>query len=173
MPTPTRKTSPAPVAAASAAAARPTPSHVGYLLVRAAAAFRAATASALQPLQISPLAFGLLNQVVLQPAQTQAQLGSALRIDRTTMVALLDRLTAATWIERAPDPSDRRVYRISATRRGAALHARAAAAVLQVEQRFLARLDSAQVTAFVDALTHVAHADDGADDGADDATPGA
>ncbi|MGV3520703.1 MarR family winged helix-turn-helix transcriptional regulator [Luteitalea sp.] len=117
------------------ASARPTSAFVGHLLVKAAMRVRAATAAALGPLQLTPQEFGLLNQVVTAPALTQVQLGSLLGIDRTTVVAMLDRLMAQGWIERAVDAGDRRVHRIVGTPAGADVHARAAAAPVRARRR--------------------------------------
>jgi DNA-binding MarR family transcriptional regulator len=131
---------------------RPTPTFLGYLLVKAALRVREATVAALQPLQLSPQEFGLLNQVIAQPALTQAQLGGLLGIDRTTVVAMLDKLMDSGWIVRSADTRDRRVHRISGTSKGLALHAEALAAVLAVERAFLDRLDVGQSAALVKAL---------------------
>jgi DNA-binding MarR family transcriptional regulator len=138
--------------------ARPTQDFVGYLLVKAAARLRAATAVALAPLQLAPQEFGLLNQLIMQPALTQAQLGGLLGIDRTTIVALLDRQAAMGWIERSPDASDRRVYRISSTSKGRALHAKALAEVVRVESQLLDCLNPAQTTALQSALAALCQA---------------
>lgn len=124
--------------------ARPTDSYLGYQLVKAALRIRACTAQALAPLQLSPQDFGLLNQVVAQPGLTQAQLGSRLGIDRTTVVAMLDRLMDSGWIERVADPNDRRIYRIAATASGRQTHCRAQRVVMEAEAEFTAPLGKAQ-----------------------------
>jgi DNA-binding MarR family transcriptional regulator len=155
MPTKVKTRSITGAAAAPVAASRPTHDFIGYLLVQAAMRVRAATAAALLPLQLSPQEFGLLNQVLVQPALTQAQLGSLLGIDRTTIVAMLDRLMASAWIERSADATDRRVYRISGTTKGRALHAKAVAAVMNVERQFLSRLDAGQTASLVAALARI------------------
>jgi DNA-binding MarR family transcriptional regulator len=140
---------------ATRSAGRPTAAFAGFLLVKAALGIRSATASALRPLGLSPQEFGLLNQVIVEPALSQARLGMLLDIDRTTIVSMLDRLSDAGLIERSPDPDDRRVYRIHGTRKGAALHGKATSVVLEVESKFLQRLDGARVAAFVGALTRL------------------
>lgn len=144
-----------PVEGASAAAA---PDYLGYLLMQAATRFRAATAQALLPLRLSPQEFGLLNRAVTHPGLTQAQLGALHGIDRTTTVSLLDRLAGERLVERAPDPDDRRVFRIHATRRGLQVHERAAAVVRQVENDHLSHLDAGQRAALAAGLQRIAEA---------------
>jgi DNA-binding MarR family transcriptional regulator len=131
---------------------RSTPDHLGHQLMGLAMRFRGDCEQALAPLGLAPREFGLLNQVVLQPGLAQAHIGQALRIDRTTMVAMVDRLAAAGWLERQPDPSDRRAYRLVATTAGRQLHRRAAALVEAAERSLLAPLDAAQEAALRAAL---------------------
>lgn len=133
-------------------AARDTASFLGHQLVQAAWRLRESTAAALQRTGLAPREFGLLNQVVADGGANQAQLGRRLLIDRTTMVAMVDRLCERGLVERTADPVDRRVYRIAPTAAGRALHERAMAAVLATEREFLAPLSAAQVEALRRAL---------------------
>lgn len=131
---------------------RPTEGFLGHLLVGAAMRLRVGTAQALSSLEVSPREFGLMNQIVVEPQMTQAQIGERLGIDRTTIVAMLDRLVAMGWIERLADPNDRRVYRLVPTAAGAAAHRQAATAVLDVERRFLAPLGATEAARLTNAL---------------------
>jgi DNA-binding MarR family transcriptional regulator len=51
---------------------------------------------------------------------TQAALGEALRIDRTTMVALIDELEARGYVQRKRHPDDRRAFLVHPTKAGLA-----------------------------------------------------
>lgn len=123
---------------------RETKEYLGHLMLGAAFRLREATTQALAGLELTPREFGLLNQVILEPLLTQAQLGERLGIDRTTMVLMVDRLVVTGWLERKADPDDRRVYRIAATPDGATQHLQAVAVVVAAENSFLSPLDSAQ-----------------------------
>jgi MarR family transcriptional regulator, transcriptional regulator for hemolysin len=132
--------------------ARENRAYLGHLLVHAASRLREQTASALAALDISPREFGLLNQVAAHKAQTQAQLGAVLGIDRTTIMIMLDRFSALGWIERCADPLDRRVHRISCTGSGQSVHRQARKAVDMVEREFLKPLSSEQALELATAL---------------------
>ena len=49
---------------------------------------------------------------------SQQAVGELLRIDRTTMVAIVDELERAGFASRQPDPRDRRAYRLQLTDSG-------------------------------------------------------
>ena len=123
---------------------RTTREYLGHVFVGAAARLREAMAEALAELKLTPREFGLLNQAVIDPLLTQAQLGAYLGIDRTTMVAMVDRLVATGWLQRKADTGDRRVYRIEATPEGAKHHLLAVSAVLAAEKAFLKPLSQEQ-----------------------------
>ena len=123
---------------------RATPAYIGHQLVGLAMRFRADCEQALKHLDLQPREFGLLNEVVVHEGQTQAQIGQRLGIDRTTMVAMVDRLAAADWLERTPDPRDRRAYRLVVTAKGLQLHLAAAEIMVAAEERLLHPLSTAQ-----------------------------
>lgn len=127
---------------------RATEEHLGFLLMRLALAVRAQTEARLTPLSLTPREFGLLNLIGVEPDLTQIQIAQRLEIDRTTMVAMIDRLEARGFAMRRQDADDRRVHRISLTAKGRSAHQRAVDAVAEVEQRFLKALskdDSAEL----------------------------
>ncbi len=71
---------------------------------------------------------------------SQQSLGAKQGIDRTTMVAVVDELERAGYVERRRDPSDRRAYSLQATAKGRRVLARAGEATEQAEAEFLAPL---------------------------------
>ncbi len=56
---------------------------------------------------------------------TQQELAERLLVTKGDVVGLIDRVSAAGWVERRPDPDDRRVNRLSLTDRGRTLLAQA------------------------------------------------
>jgi DNA-binding MarR family transcriptional regulator len=137
---------------------RTTREYLGHVFVGAAARLREATAQALAEHKLTPREFGLLNQAVIDPLLTQAQLGAYLGIDRTTMVAMVDRLVATGWLQRKADADDRRVYRIEATTEGAKNHLLAVAEVLAAEKLFLKPLSHEQSQVLTLALAQLQNA---------------
>lgn len=79
----------------------------------------------------------------------QARLSERTRIDRATLVALLNELESRDLAVRAPDPADRRAHAVSITDKGFALLARAAE--LEAQDDFFAALTARERDAF-DAL---------------------
>ena len=134
---------------------RATKDYLGHLMLGAALKLRDATAAGLAGLNLSPREFGLLNQGVTEPLLTQAQLGECLGIDRTTMVAMVDRLVTLGWLQRQPDAGDRRIYRIEPTAEGAKQHRQAMAAVLAAEHSFLKPLTKAQTESLSQTLSQL------------------
>jgi DNA-binding MarR family transcriptional regulator len=57
----------------------------------------------------------VLIRLALQEGSNQAELAQALDIEPITLVRLLDRLEEAGFIERRPDPNDRRAYVLTLT----------------------------------------------------------
>lgn len=63
----------------------------------------------------------VLNAVCRCPGFIQHQLAAVMQIEGPTLTRHLDRMEAAGLIERSRDPSDRRILRVTATSKGAAL----------------------------------------------------
>ena len=78
--------------------------------------------------------------IVDNPGLRHSELASALDIKRSNMVAILDDLEASGWVVRQRDPSDRRVFTLSATASGLKVCRRALAVDTKHESRLLACL---------------------------------
>src|SRR5438132_11140200 len=100
--------------------------RVGQLLVGAAGAAQALATERLEPLGLSPRAWGVLSTLVESGPQTQIELATATATDRTAMVYLLDELEGRELVERMANPDDRRSYLIHLKRQGIALQRKAA-----------------------------------------------
>jgi DNA-binding MarR family transcriptional regulator len=59
--------------------------------------------------------WAVLAYLARSEGTSQAALAEMLEIEPITLVRLLDRLESAGWVERRPDPSDRRVRRLYLT----------------------------------------------------------
>jgi MarR family transcriptional regulator, lower aerobic nicotinate degradation pathway regulator len=113
------------------------------LLGRAHQAHRGITQRALAPLGLGPKGLGALSLLVQEGPLSQQRLGEKQGVDRTTMVAVVDELERAGFVERRRDPSDRRAYSLRATAEGRQVLPRAGDAAQRAEDEFLAPLPTA------------------------------
>jgi DNA-binding MarR family transcriptional regulator len=91
---------------------------LGYHLRKAQQAMFKSFAAALDGEEISPGQLGVLLMVAANAGVNQTRVGAAMGIDRSTLVAVLDRLETRDLIERAPSPTDRRSHALMLTARG-------------------------------------------------------
>jgi MarR family transcriptional regulator, lower aerobic nicotinate degradation pathway regulator len=117
--------------------------QLGFLLGRAHLAHRVIAEQGLAHLGLSGKGFGALILLVQEGPLSQQSLGAKQGIDRTTMVAVVDELERAGYVERRRDPSDRRAYSLQATAKGRRVMARAGEATKRAEAEFLAPLEPA------------------------------
>lgn len=111
--------------------------RLGYLLKRAYAGYLAVQAPALQPFGIDGRLLAVLSVVEAEGPSLQQRLVERLNVDRTTMVAIVDRLEQGGLLTRERDPQDRRAHLVSITRDGERIRREAQAAADEAEKRFL------------------------------------
>jgi DNA-binding MarR family transcriptional regulator len=126
--------------AARPSADPPVTEFVGQLFFRLWRATHTRTAEMLGSVGLTPALFALLNVVGAREGAIQQELGSALGIDRSTMVSLIDQLENAGLARRRPSATDRRAREIAITPKGRRLLQRARRLILQVEDEVLAGL---------------------------------
>jgi DNA-binding MarR family transcriptional regulator len=114
-----------------------TAEFAGQLLFRLWRASHVRAADALATVGLTPPLFALLNVVGAREGAIQQELGAALGIDRTTMVALVDQLESAGLATRRPSPGDRRAREITITPKGRRTLARAKTLLTQAEDEVL------------------------------------
>src|SRR2546427_13135317 len=88
--------------------ARQQTGRVGQLLFVAQQAAQALAIERLEPLGLSPRAWGVLSTLAESGPLTQIELATTMSIDRTAMGYLIDELEAQTLRERVRSPQDRR-----------------------------------------------------------------
>ena len=130
--------------------------RVGQLLVVAAGAAQALATERLEPLGLSPRAWGVLSTLVESGPQTQIELATATATDRTAMVYLLDELEGRRLVERMPNPDDRRSYLIHLTAQGRKTQRKAAAELAKQADTLLTPLDAAERHQLIELLTRIA-----------------
>ena len=90
----------------------------GQLFFRLWRASHTQTAAALQTIGLTPPLFAVLNYVNAHEGAIQQQIGSAMGIDPSTMVSLVDQLERAGLAKRRPHPKDRRAREVLLTPKG-------------------------------------------------------
>jgi DNA-binding MarR family transcriptional regulator len=135
--------------------ARQQTGRVGQLLFAAQQAAQALAIERLEPLGLSPRAWGVLSTLAESGPLTQIELATTMSIDRTAMVYLIDELEAQTLVERVRNPQDRRAFLIHLTPSGQRAQRKAATALAGAADTLLTPLDAAERRHLVDLLTKV------------------
>jgi DNA-binding MarR family transcriptional regulator len=130
------------------AATPPETEHVaefaGQLFFRLWRASHTRTAERLESIGLTPALFAVLNVLGPRKGATQKEIGSAMGIDPSTMVSLIDELERAGLATRRPHPTDRRAREVVITPKGRRAHERARRLALQVEDEVLGGLTASQ-----------------------------
>lgn len=116
--------------------------RLGYLLKRVNFLYQAHQAPALESFGIDGRLLAVMTAISADGPAPQQRLVERLTVDRTTMVAIIDKLEQEQLVTREPDPHDRRAHRISLTPHGENVRRQAQAAVDQNEQQFLRDLSA-------------------------------
>src|SRR3954452_21051123 len=128
-------------------ATRPSPEppvaeFAGQLFFRLWRASHTRAQGVLATLGLTPASFGLLNVIGAREGAIQQELGAAIGIDPSTMVALVDGLETAGLAQRRPCPTDRRAREVTITAKGRRVLERARAQILGVEGEVLSGLSA-------------------------------
>jgi DNA-binding MarR family transcriptional regulator len=102
------------------------------------------TAEALNSIGLTTALFGVLNVLGARDGAIQQELGSAMGIDPSTMVSLIDELESEGLAKRRPDPRDRRARQVSITPKGRRRLERARELAFEAEDDVLGGLSVAQ-----------------------------
>jgi len=115
--------------------------RIGQLLFVATQAAQTLATEQLQPLGLSARGWGVLSTLAESGPLTQIELATALAIDRTAMVYLLDELEQSGLVERVRNPDDRRSFLIHLTGDGQRAQRNAATALAGAADTLLLPLD--------------------------------
>jgi DNA-binding MarR family transcriptional regulator len=132
------------------------PDLVGYHLRKAQVAVFLDFAKSLEGLDIRPGQFGVLILIDGNPGLNQSELGEAMGVDRSTVVAVIDRLEERGLVARRPAPNDRRSYALELTAAGRNLLARLRPLVAAHEARLAEGLGAGDKQQIIDMLRRVA-----------------
>jgi DNA-binding MarR family transcriptional regulator len=130
----------------------PVTEFVGQLFFRLWRASHERVADVLGSVGLTPALFALLNVIGAREGAIQQELGSALGIDRSTMVALIDQLESAGLAKRRPSATDRRAREIAITPKGRRLLERSRRMISETEDEVLAGLSAEERSELVSLL---------------------
>jgi DNA-binding MarR family transcriptional regulator len=116
----------------------------GQLFFRLWRASHTRTAAALESIGLTPALFAVLNFLQARDGAIQQEIGAAMGIDPSTMVALIDGLERAGLAERRPRPKDRRAREVVITPKGRRTVEQGRALAREVEDEVLHGLASAE-----------------------------
>jgi DNA-binding MarR family transcriptional regulator len=116
----------------------------GQLFFRLWRASHTRTAETLESIGLTPPLFALLNLLGARKGAIQQEIGSAMGIDPSTMVSLIDQLEAAGLAKRRPRPTDRRAREVVITPKGRRVLKQARQLALQVEDDVLRGLTASE-----------------------------
>jgi DNA-binding MarR family transcriptional regulator len=122
----------------------PIAEFAGQLFFRLWRASHTQTAAAFESVGLTPALFAVLNYLQSNEGAIQQQIGTAMGIDPSTMVALVDQLESAGLAKRRPHPRDRRAREVSITPKGVRTLARARLLAGEVEESVLQGLSPAE-----------------------------
>ncbi|MGY0021141.1 MarR family winged helix-turn-helix transcriptional regulator [Streptomyces sp. cg35] len=116
--------------------------RLGYLMKHAFLRLADLMGEALAPYDVHPKELGVLSVIAADGAErSQNELASAIGLDRTTMVAVIDGLEGKGLVERRRSDRDRRRNVVTLTETGTVCLREAEQARIEAEAAFLAPLD--------------------------------
>ena len=131
------------------------PELVGYHLRRAQVAVFQDFAREMASFSVTPGQFGVLQVIAANPGLSQSELAKAIGVDRSTVVAVIDRLEQQELVVRARSPTDRRTHALQLSQAGARLVEELAARVRRHEDRIAAALSPRERSRLIELLKKI------------------
>ena len=114
--------------------------YFGYCLYKAALRMRTQLDETFAGQELIAPQLGILGVLKDSPPLSQIALGTAMGIDKATIVKLIDDLEAKKLVLRHAHPEDRRINQVQITARGKTIFAQAILLARKVEDDFLEHL---------------------------------
>lgn len=105
---------------------------------------------------ISMWGYAVLSTLDRGAFRTQAALADAINADKTRIIRTLDELQDDGYIERTPDPDDRRVRLLAITDKGRRVKDAVQSEIQRGEERWLGELSAEERRVFLRALSRLA-----------------
>ena len=126
--------------------------NLGFLLGDVARLTRTAFDRRVASLELTRSQWWVLTYVFRDQALTQSELADHLEIGKVALGNLIDRLEAKGWVERRPDPNDRRINRVFLTAKAAPIMEDMRAPAQDLYDMIVSGLSKAQRETLVDLL---------------------
>lgn len=97
--------------------------HFGWLAADVARLMRTVFDRRVKSLELTRPQWLALVRLKRRPGASQSELADMMEIERAPCGKIVDRMEERGWVERRPDPLDRRINRIYLTDRGERVHA--------------------------------------------------
>jgi len=110
---------------------------------------------AMESLDVTPGRFGVLEVIAANSGLSQSELGALLGIDRSTIVAVIDKLERDGLVRRMPAPNDRRSHALKLSEKGAVTLAVLERRVAEHERDIARGLSAAERTLLLTLLARV------------------
>ncbi len=123
-----------------------------FLLAKAHMLAHELGARAIEPFGLTLKHYGCLKVVAAEGPVSQQALGELMRVDRTTIVTLVDELEQSGFVLRRRNPTDRRAYALEATTEGREWLAAAGDAVASAENETFRRFVAGERAQLVELL---------------------
>jgi DNA-binding MarR family transcriptional regulator len=130
----------------------------GYLLRRLHQIHYALFFEECAPFDVTPVQYGLLSTLAVNPDLDQNSIGRELGIDRTNVADVLKRLNRRGLIERRKSKEDKRMVLARLTPEGQRIRKEMYAAMQRAQERLLSPLPPAERSAFVTTLLRLVDA---------------
>jgi len=125
---------------------------IGFLVHDVARLMRVTFERSVRDAGLTRAQWFVLAHIIRTDGQTQSELADETDMGKAPLCKLLDRMQNGGWIERRPDPEDRRVNRIFKTTKVAPLTGVMTDVVDRLYETALEGLDAAACEALVDSL---------------------
>lgn len=126
-----------------------------YLIARLQLELRMLLERALQPYGVTPMLYRLMSLIRTHPESSSADLARLLETSPQSANELLGSLMRAEYINRQPDPNNRRILRIELNEAGVAVLSQCEQVVLLLEAECLDVLDPTSLEIFRRSLALV------------------
>jgi DNA-binding MarR family transcriptional regulator len=130
-------------------------SNVGFLLHDVSRLMRAWFDERAQALGLTRAQWRVLVHLAPRQGINQRSLAEILELDNVTLSRHVDRLEQAGWLERRPDPADRRAWRLHLTEASRPLLERMEALAAETHAAALAGISDAERRQLVATLTRI------------------
>ncbi|MEC9369392.1 MAG: MarR family transcriptional regulator [Pseudomonadota bacterium] len=126
--------------------------YLGFLISDAARLQRTVFDRRMRRIGLTRPQWLVMTRLHRRPGLSQSELAEMLEVEKATAGRLIDRLEANGWVERRPDPADRRINRIYMTAEGERIDRMIRPVAREMVEEELSALGAAEREQLVDLL---------------------